>query len=164
VIIDDDRDVLDVLGEAVTAFGYHAFPAANAVHGLREVRERRPHVIRLDLRMPALDGHTVFERLISLATPSSIVIVSGQNDETAARCVIAPWRVRLPPQAGRPCSLAERHRGRGSDRPIQLNLRARRGMTTVCPRARCSCCKLPTDTARHVPGHRASNLTLPTLR
>jgi DNA-binding response OmpR family regulator len=69
VIIGDDRDVLDVLGEAVTAFGYHAFPAANAVHGLREVRERRPHVIRLDLRMPALDGHTVFERLISLATP-----------------------------------------------------------------------------------------------
>ena len=38
--------------------------------------------------MPALDGHTVFERLISLATPSSIVIVSGQNDETAARALL----------------------------------------------------------------------------
>ena len=88
VIIDDDRDVLEVLGEAVTAFGYHAFPAANAVQGLREVQERRPHVILLDLRMPALDGHTVFERLISSSTPRSIVIVSGQNDETAARALL----------------------------------------------------------------------------
>jgi DNA-binding response OmpR family regulator len=88
VIIDDDPGVLDVLSDAVTAFGYHAFPAANAVQGLREARERRPHVILLDLSMPALDGHTVFERLISLATPSSIVIVSGQNDETAARALL----------------------------------------------------------------------------
>jgi DNA-binding response OmpR family regulator len=52
VIIDDDPGVLDVLSDAVTAFGYHAFPAANAVQGLREARERRPHVILLDLSMP----------------------------------------------------------------------------------------------------------------
>jgi adenylate cyclase len=38
--------------------------------------------------MPALDGHTVFERLISASTPCSIVTVSGQNDETAARALL----------------------------------------------------------------------------
>ena len=88
VIIDDDPGVLDVLNDAVTASGYRAFPAANAVQGLREVRERRPHVVLLDLCMPALDGRTVFERLISSSTPCSIVIVSGQNDERAAQALL----------------------------------------------------------------------------
>jgi DNA-binding NtrC family response regulator len=76
-----------VLSDAVTAFGCHAFPAANAIQGLREVRERRPHVVLLDLSMPALDGHAGFERLISSSTPCSIVIVSGQSDEKAARAL-----------------------------------------------------------------------------
>jgi DNA-binding response OmpR family regulator len=88
VIIDDNEGVLRVLGEAVTAFGYRVFTAANGVQGLREVREHRPHVVLLDLTMPGLDGHTVFERLISSSIPSSIVIVSGNNDETAARALL----------------------------------------------------------------------------
>jgi CheY-like chemotaxis protein len=92
VIIDDDEGVLDVLRNAITAFGCHAFAATNGVQRLREVcekvRERRPHVVLLDLSMPALDGYAVFERLISSSTPCSIVIVSGQNDETAARALL----------------------------------------------------------------------------
>jgi DNA-binding response OmpR family regulator len=88
VIIDDDKGVLDVLGEAVTAFGYRAFPAKNAVQGLREVRERRPHVVLLDLTMPGLDGHTVFEHLTSSPAPPSIVIVSGNSDERDARALL----------------------------------------------------------------------------
>jgi len=74
---------LEVLSDAVTAFGYHAFPAANAIQGLREVRERRPHVVLLDLSMPALDGHAGFERLISSLTPCSIVIVVAVRDARA---------------------------------------------------------------------------------
>jgi DNA-binding response OmpR family regulator len=88
VIIDDDEGVLGMLRDAVIAFGYHAFTAANGVQGLRQVREHRPHVILLDLTMPRLDGHTVFERLISSSTSASIVIVSGSNDEAAARALL----------------------------------------------------------------------------
>ena len=39
VIVDDDEEVLDMLGEAVSAFGFRAFTAKNAVQGLHEVRE-----------------------------------------------------------------------------------------------------------------------------
>jgi len=97
VIIDDNESVRKVLGDVVAAFGYRVFTAANAAQGLREVRERRPHVVLLDLAMPGLDGHAVFEHLISSSTPSSIVILSGSNDEAAARGLVTAWRVRLPP-------------------------------------------------------------------
>jgi CheY-like chemotaxis protein len=88
VIIDDNEGVRKVLGEVVAALGYRAFTAADAVEGLREVKERRPHVILLDLNMPGLDGHAVFEHLISSSTSSSIVILSGSNDEGAARVLL----------------------------------------------------------------------------
>ena len=88
VIIDDNESVRKVLGEVVAAFGYRAFTAANAAQGLREVREHRAHVVLLDLNMPGLDGHAVFEHLISSSTPSSIVILSGSNDEVAARALL----------------------------------------------------------------------------
>src|SRR5262249_29914588 len=88
VIIDDNEGVRKVLGDVVAAFGYRAFTAANAVQGLREVRERRPHVILLDLTRRGLDDTAVFEPLISSSTPSSIVILSGSNDEVAARALL----------------------------------------------------------------------------
>src|SRR5262249_11173056 len=72
----------------VPEVGYRAFTAANAIQGLREVRERRPHVTLLHLAMPGPDGHAVFDHLISSSTPSSIVILSGSNDEVAARALL----------------------------------------------------------------------------
>ena len=88
LLIDDDERVLGVLREAVCAFGYRAYTAANGVQGLRQVREHRPHVVLLDLSMPVLDGHTVFEWLIRSSTACSIVILSGSNDEVAARALL----------------------------------------------------------------------------
>src|SRR5262245_42912286 len=87
VIIDDEEEVRELRGEAIAAFGYRAFPAANRVQCLREVRERRPQVVLLDLAMPGLDGHTVFECLIHPAPRFSIVIVSASNDEVEARAL-----------------------------------------------------------------------------
>src|SRR5215470_3066293 len=88
VIIDDNESVRKVLGEVVAAFGYRAFIAASGAQGLREVQERRPQVILLDLNMPGLDGHTVFQQLIGSSVLSSIVVVSGNSDEAAARALL----------------------------------------------------------------------------
>jgi DNA-binding response OmpR family regulator len=88
VIIDDEEGVREMLGDAVEAFGSRAFIAASGAQGLQEVRERRPQVVLLDLTMPGLDGHTVFQQLIGSSVLSSIVIVSGNNDEAAARTLL----------------------------------------------------------------------------
>jgi DNA-binding response OmpR family regulator len=88
VIIDDEEGVREMLGDAVAAFGYRAFIAASGAQGLQEVRERRPQVVLLDLTMPGLDGHTVFQQLIGSSVLSSIVIVSGNSDEAAARALL----------------------------------------------------------------------------
>jgi DNA-binding response OmpR family regulator len=88
VIIDDDEGVREMLGDAIAAVGYRAFIAASGAQGLQEVRERRPQVVLLDLTMPGPDGHTVFQQLIGSSVLSSIVIVSGNNDEAAARALL----------------------------------------------------------------------------
>ena len=125
VIIHDEEEVRELLGEAIAAFGYRAFTAANGVQGLREVRERRPQVVLLDRAMPGLDGHSVFECLIRPAPPFSIVIVSASNDEAAARALLqrGAFDYLLKPAGGsRP--LAERHHARSSCRLAQLNPRS----------------------------------------
>src|SRR5438067_2185426 len=76
------------LSQAVTAFGYRAFAAKNAIQGLREVRERRLHVVLLDLNMPGLRGQTVLEHLTSSPSSPPIIIVSGNSDEAEARALL----------------------------------------------------------------------------
>jgi DNA-binding response OmpR family regulator len=88
VIIEDNESVRNVVRDVIAAFGHRAFTAANGVQGLREVREHRPQVVLLDLTLPGLDGHAVFEQLIASSAPSSIVILSGSNDEATARALL----------------------------------------------------------------------------
>jgi two-component system, chemotaxis family, chemotaxis protein CheY len=58
LVVDDDRDIRDVLTDALEAEGYRVITAADGQEALDWLRQRvaRPCVILLDLMMPRLDG------------------------------------------------------------------------------------------------------------
>jgi two-component system KDP operon response regulator KdpE len=64
LIVDDDYDTREALGEALGDAGFVIGQAASGAEALRRIAEHgEPDVILLDLRMPEMDGEQFLERV-----------------------------------------------------------------------------------------------------
>ena len=84
LVIDDDRDLLNVCGVALRAFGHEVWTAATGQDGLAEAAIGAPDVIVLDLGLPDMDGIEVCKRI---RTWSDVPIVVLSADGTEDRKV-----------------------------------------------------------------------------
>jgi two-component system, OmpR family, KDP operon response regulator KdpE len=80
LIIDDDRDLLNVCTVGLEAFGHDVRTAATGHDGLTEAAIRGPDVIVLDLGLPDLDGIEVCKR-IRTWSEVPIVVLSADGSE-----------------------------------------------------------------------------------
>lgn len=85
LVVDDNDDVRDAFITLLTMHGYGASGASSGVTALRQLRDGlRPCVILLDLRMPEMDGWTVWAKMHAepmLAT-IPVVMVSGDPEQS----------------------------------------------------------------------------------
>jgi CheY-like chemotaxis protein len=63
LVVDDDDDFREALGEVLTEAGYPVDQAADGEAALRRIAAEKPGLVLLDLKMPVLDGWGVVERL-----------------------------------------------------------------------------------------------------
>ena len=56
LIVEDDADSREMLGELVSSYGHHAVSAANAAEALAQVRDQKPDLAFIDLGLPQLGG------------------------------------------------------------------------------------------------------------
>jgi DNA-binding response OmpR family regulator len=63
LVVDDDRNVVEWLKEALTNSGFVVKGAYNGSEALALVREDSPDLILLDLKMPDMDGYEVIRHL-----------------------------------------------------------------------------------------------------
>ena len=56
LIVDDEFDIVDVLGDLLTAEGYQVVTAANGREGLVRLRDSLVDLVLLDCMMPIVDG------------------------------------------------------------------------------------------------------------
>ncbi len=63
LVIDDDEDLTELLGEYLGKLGFAVATAAHPEDGLRAIAEAPPDILILDVMMPVLDGFAVCRRL-----------------------------------------------------------------------------------------------------
>lgn len=85
LVVDDERDIVDLLTYNLTKEGYDVVPAFNGREALERVSGRIDLVI-LDLMMPEVDGYETCRRLKAAPGTASIPIIlltakSGELDE-----------------------------------------------------------------------------------
>src|SRR5215813_4380275 len=68
LIVEDDRDLRDLMVVLLQSCGYETMTAENGQIGLDRMQERRPCAVLLDLMMPVMDGFTFRKR--QLADPA----------------------------------------------------------------------------------------------
>jgi DNA-binding response OmpR family regulator len=84
LIIEDEPEILDLIGDLLTLEGYEVHTLRRIPHGLDPIRQLAPNAIVLDLRLPGLGG---IELLRLLAADLAlrripVVICSGADDLT----------------------------------------------------------------------------------
>ena len=56
LLVDDEQDILEIVGYNLTQEGYEVYTARNGVEALAKAKKKEPHLIILDVMMPEMDG------------------------------------------------------------------------------------------------------------
>ena len=56
LLVDDEPDILEIVGYNLSAEGYQISTAKNGVDGIAKAKKKMPHLILLDVMMPEMDG------------------------------------------------------------------------------------------------------------
>ncbi len=75
LVVDDERDVIELVGFNLRAAGYEVETAETGLEALNKARSILPDLIILDLMLPELDGTAICEILRKLPSTASIPIL-----------------------------------------------------------------------------------------
>ncbi len=56
LLVDDEPDILEIIGYNLSAEGYDVYTAKNGADGVAKAKKKNPHLIILDVMMPEMDG------------------------------------------------------------------------------------------------------------
>ncbi len=85
LVVDDEPDAVELLQEFLTAKGYEVLAASNGEDALRKVKEDRPHMILLDVRMPKMNGLEVLKQVRQIDHEVGVIMVTAVNEEETGR-------------------------------------------------------------------------------
>src|SRR5664279_2415920 len=78
LLIDDDADILRVIGAFFEQQGWDVFGELTGDAGLATFNQVMPEVVLVDLHLPDVDGMEVLERLHTRDT--AVIVLTGDND------------------------------------------------------------------------------------
>ncbi|MDP8253960.1 MAG: response regulator [Candidatus Kaelpia aquatica] len=75
LIVDDEPDIIKMLGVRLKANGYEVISAQDGVQAVSVAHREKPDLIILDVKMPAQDGYTVYENLQMAGNTNMIPVI-----------------------------------------------------------------------------------------
>ena len=63
LLVDDEPDILEIVGYNLKSEGYTVFTANNGLEAVNKAKETSPHLIILDIMMPEMDGIEACEKI-----------------------------------------------------------------------------------------------------
>jgi DNA-binding NtrC family response regulator len=75
--VDDDPDIVEVLGDRLVSQGHTVRGAKDGVEALELIREEPPDVVLLDLQMPRMGGLALLRKLQEEASDLTVVVITA---------------------------------------------------------------------------------------
>lgn len=84
LIVDDDKDLIHSLSLHLRNEGYDVVTATDGYYGLEQARSEKPDLLILDIKMPAGDGFSIQERLLTKGNvwPPVIYLTGDKSIQT----------------------------------------------------------------------------------
>ena len=83
LVVDDDRDLCDLLDSLLTAEGYRVWCVYDGEAAWAAVQQEPPDLILSDIKMPKLDGVTLALRLAEADSGIPVILMSAGFDDWA---------------------------------------------------------------------------------
>lgn len=74
LLVDDEPDILEIVGYNLKNEGYQIFTASNGLEAIKEAKKVLPHLILLDVMMPEMDGIEACEKLRAIKGLEDVII------------------------------------------------------------------------------------------
>jgi two-component system response regulator AtoC len=85
LVVDDEPAAVELLVEFLSTKGYEVLTATNGEEAVRRVKEDRPHLVLLDVRMPKMDGMEALRRIREIDPEMGVIMVTAVNEEEVGR-------------------------------------------------------------------------------
>ncbi|QKJ28722.1 response regulator [Mucilaginibacter mali] len=87
LVVDDDRAILEMLGEVLSYYGYQVSTLARAEMVFDRIKEYNPDLILMDIMLAGMDGRTICRAIKSVEDVSNIPIILISASESGASCL-----------------------------------------------------------------------------
>ena len=74
LLVDDEQDILEIVGYNLTQEGYQVITASNGKEAITKAKKELPHLIILDVMMPEMDGIEACENIRRIPELESTII------------------------------------------------------------------------------------------
>lgn len=74
LLVDDEPDILEIIGYNLSSEGYQVFTAENGLEGVKKAEKEQPHLIILDVMMPEMDGIEACEQIRKIPDLQNTII------------------------------------------------------------------------------------------
>jgi two-component system alkaline phosphatase synthesis response regulator PhoP len=74
LLVDDEPDILEIVGYHLQNQGYQIFKARNGLEAIKKAKANIPHLILLDIMMPEMDGIEACEKIRTLKGLENVLI------------------------------------------------------------------------------------------
>jgi two-component system alkaline phosphatase synthesis response regulator PhoP len=83
LLVDDEPDILEIVGYNLSSGGYQVFTASNGLEAIEIAKKELPNLIILDVMMPKMDGIEACEQLRKLPELSNTIItfLTARNED-----------------------------------------------------------------------------------
>ena len=83
LLVDDEPDILEIVGYNLSSGGYQVFTASNGLEAIEVAKKELPDLIILDVMMPKMDGIEACEQLRKLPELSNTIItfLTARNED-----------------------------------------------------------------------------------
>ena len=84
LLVDDEEDIRDVVGSYLSDMGYRVHVAESGSEALGIFREFNPPVVLTDIKMPAMDGIELLQKIKYENPDTEVIMITGHGDMNLA--------------------------------------------------------------------------------
>ena len=83
LLVDDEPDVLEIVGYNLSQEGYQIFTAENGKEAVQKAKKHNPHLIIMDVMMPEMDGMEACEIIRKVPELNNVIItfLTARNED-----------------------------------------------------------------------------------
>ncbi|WP_104735396.1 response regulator transcription factor [Hanstruepera ponticola] len=74
LLVDDEPDILEIVGYNLSAEGYQIITASNGIEAVKKAKKEKPQLIVMDVMMPEMDGIEACEQIRKVPELSDTII------------------------------------------------------------------------------------------